>query len=186
VTLPENSTRIGTLPTGFDPHDFTEVMTVARYTLPNGNDGPDGELFGDEDRALWDQSGEAHIGLVPKGCYRATLIEGGPAVSPKKGTKSYKLVFSITDDGPHQGRRLYMDLYVTRLALPMTKAQLKLIGITEFDQTQRTLEKRFECQIRVTIERDDDNTERNRVREFKMIRAIESPPWEVGSDGAGS
>jgi hypothetical protein len=159
-------------------------MTMVRYSLPNSNGGPHGDEPGDEDRQLWEQTGEASIGLVPKGAYRATLIEGGPAVSPVKGTKSYKLVFAITEDGPYVGRRLFLDLYMTRAALPRTKAQLKLVGITEFDQTQRALERRFECEIRVVIECDNDNTERSKVREFKVIRAIDPQPWEVGSDGA--
>jgi hypothetical protein len=164
---------------------MTQGDEMSKYTLPNGGNPRDGGGTSDEERLLWEQASEAGIGVIPKAWYRATLIEGGPAESPVKRTKSYKLVFEITADGPYRGRRLYWDLYMTPAAVCATKAQLRPIGITEYDHTQRVLDRQYECEIRVVVERDDDQTERNRIREYKVLKVVEAQPWEVDAGGDG-
>jgi hypothetical protein len=83
------------------------------------------------------------------------------------------LTFQVLD-GDHTGRRFWHDLWLTPAAMPMTKRDLGKLGVTRLEQLERPLPQGIRCRVRLVVHRDDDGSERNRVRALDVI-GIEPP-----------
>lgn len=109
---------------------------------------------------------------LPAGTYIARVVSG-ELFTAKTGTPGYKLAFAVLD-GEHTGRHFWHDLWLTPVALPMTKRDLSKLGITSVDQLEMPLPAGVRCKVKLALRRDDDGTEHNRVRAFDAL-GIDEP-----------
>jgi hypothetical protein len=133
-------------------------------------------LRGDQADALaaaWDSTeAAADHKPLPKGEFVAR-VERGELASAKSGTPGYKLCFQVIE-GEHAGRRAWHDCWLTPAAMPMTKRDLAKLGIVEHKQLAQPLPQGIVCRLRVTLRRNDDGAEYNRVESFDVLR-VETP-----------
>jgi hypothetical protein len=136
----------------------------------------------------WDSSPVAEdFGPLPAGEYVAHVTEGS-ATRSKSGTPGYMLTFKVAE-GPHKGRLLWHDLWLTPAALPMTKRDLGKLGVRTLDQLDNPLPKGIRCRVKLVLRVGDDGREYNRVRSFEVV-AIDRPepdpfaPKEAEAPGA--
>ena len=146
-------------------------------------------------RTAWDATAAAaEFAPLPAGTYVARLAAGEPSAA-RSGTPGYKLTFRVLE-GPHAGRYLWHDLWLTAAALPMTKRDLAKLGVMSPEQLERPLPPGIRCRVQVALRREDDGREHNRVRSFEVVGvddvadddfppAARDPSPEPG-DGGGS
>jgi hypothetical protein len=119
--------------------------------------------------AGWQTVKAASDFIVPRGEYIAALVEGY-AHTAKTGTPGFKLVFEIAD-GEHAGRKVFHDLWLTEAAKPQTKRDLDELGITDPErQLDAPVPQGIVVALTITVQKDDDGLERNRVRRIKFLR----------------
>ncbi len=141
-----------------------------------------GQDFGD----IWNSTDAAgDFAPLPAGQY-ICRIESGELDTSSRGTMGYKLTFVVIE-GPKKGtegetdsagRKLWHDLWLTPAALPMAKRDLAKLGITDPEQMEEPLPLGIRCRVQVALRRDDDGTERNRVKRFEVI-GIDTPEPEA-------
>jgi len=107
------------------------------------------------------------FGALPSGTYTCRLTSG-ELRKARTGTPEYVLTFKVLD-GEHKGRQVWHSLYLTRAALPMAKRDLAKLAVTSLEQLEQPIPKGIRCKVRVVLRRDDDETERNRVRSFEVL-----------------
>jgi hypothetical protein len=105
---------------------------------------------------------------LPSGEYVARIVGGELFTSKTKGTAGYKLAFRVLE-GDHQGRQFWHDVWLTPAALPMAKRDLSKLGVTALAQLERPLPPGIRCRVKLTLRRDDDGTETNKVRRLDVI-----------------
>jgi hypothetical protein len=105
---------------------------------------------------------------LPAGEYVARIISGELFNSRTKSTAGYKLAFRVLE-GDHKGRQFWHDIYLTEAALPMAKRDLAKLGITRLGQLEMSLPEGIRCKVKLTLRRDDDGTEYNRVKHFDVV-----------------
>jgi hypothetical protein len=110
---------------------------------------------------------------LPSGEYVARIVGGELSASKTNGTPSYKLTFRVLE-GDHQGRQFWHDVWLTPAALPMAKRDLAKLGVSALEQLERPLPPGIRCKAKVTLRKDDDGAEYNRVRSFEVI-GIDTP-----------
>ena len=117
----------------------------------------------------WDATAAAgDFGPVPRGEYVCHVTKGELESSRTKATPGYKVEFTILD-GDFQGRKLWLDCWLTPAALPQSKRDLGKLGMTSPEMMERPLPRWIRCKVQAVIRRDDDGIERNRVRTFEVI-----------------
>jgi hypothetical protein len=138
----------------------------------------------DELARAWDQTeAAADLAPLPRGQYVATVVSGELFTS-RNGTPGYKLAFRVAE-GDHAGRRFWHDFWLTKAALPMTKRDLTKLGVTAVEQLERPLPPGIRCRVRLSLQRDDDGSERNRVQSFEVVRIDPPDPFApAGGDTA--
>jgi hypothetical protein len=109
---------------------------------------------------------------IPAGEYVARIVSGELETS-RQGTPGFKLTYEICE-GEFTGRRLWLDLWLTEAALPMTKRDLAKIGISRPEQLEQPMPPGIVCKLKIALRKDDDGTERNRVSRFELLR-VEQP-----------
>ena len=77
-------------------------------------------------------------------------------------------------DGDFQGRKLWLDCWLTPAALPQSKRDLAKLGITSPAQMEQPLPKWIRCHVTAVVRRDDDGIERNKVQNFDAV-GIDQP-----------
>ena len=128
---------------------------------------------------IWNSTTAAdEFGPVPQGVYVCHITRGTLGESRQKKTPAYKLEFTVIE-GSHIGRRLWLDLWLTPLALPASKRDLAKIGITEPDQMTQSLPRGIRCRVTVVVRTGDDGIPRNRVTSFDFVAldALEEDPF---------
>ena len=115
----------------------------------------------------------ADYGPVPRGEYVCTVTKGDLEASRTRRTPGYKVEFTVVE-GQFQGRKFWLDLWLTPAALPQSKRDLGKLGITTPEQMEQPLPRGIRCNVQVVARRDDDGVERNHVRSFEVI-GIDSP-----------
>lgn len=143
--------------------------------------------FGDDDFGnLWDATEAADDrGPIPAGTYEARILSG-ERFEARSGTPGYKLAFEIRD-GEFQGRRVWLDLWLSKAALPYTKAALAKIGVTRPEQLSEPIPPGIIARVRVALRKSDDGAEFNTVKAFDVLR-VEQPepdPFAPTEDEAG-
>jgi hypothetical protein len=128
--------------------------------LANGN--------GDSFRNNWNSTDAAdEFGPLPPGEY-AVRILSGELFQAKRGTPGYKLTCEVTE-GEHEGRRLWLDFWLTPAALPMTKRDLTKLGIERPEQLEEPIPPGILLKVKVALRRDDDGNETNKVTRFEFL-----------------
>ena len=98
------------------------------------------------------------------------LLTDGSAHEAKTGTKGIKLVFEVAE-GEHAGRKVFHDLWLTEAAKPQTKRDLDELGITDPErQLDGPIPQGIVVALTVTVQKDKDGIEQNRVRRIKLLR----------------
>lgn len=105
---------------------------------------------------------------LPTGEYVARIVAGELFTSKAKGTAGYKLAFRVVE-GEHRDRQFWHDVWLTPAALPMAKRDLAKLGVTALEQLERPLPQGIRCKVKLALRRDDDGTERNKVRGFDVL-----------------
>jgi hypothetical protein len=127
---------------------------------------------------LWDATKPADdLGLLPAGEYSCRVLDGTLSTA-KTGTSGYKITFEIID-GPHAGRRIWHDIWISPAAMSMAKRDLEKIGVTHFDQLDSPVPTGILATVRLVVRKEDDETQRNRVRDFRVtgVEADEPAPF---------
>jgi hypothetical protein len=119
---------------------------------------------------------------LPKGDYVAVATHG-ELFAAKTGTPGYKITFEVCE-GDFKGRKSWHDVYLTPAALPLAKRDLTKLGISELQQLEKPLPARFRCQAKLTLRKDDDGSERNRVIRFDCIGIEKADPFAPVDPGA--
>ena len=77
----------------------------------------------------WNATAAAgEFGPVPRGVYVCHATKGELESSRSKSTPGYKVEFTVID-GDFQGRKLWLDCWLTPAALPQSKRDLAKLGI---------------------------------------------------------
>ena len=113
------------------------------------------------------------FGPVPRGVYVCHATKGELESSRSKSTPGYKVEFTVID-GDFQGRKLWLDCWLTPAALPQSKRDLAKLGITSPAQMEQPLPKWIRCNVTAVVRRDDDGIERNKVQTFDAV-GIDKP-----------
>lgn len=112
---------------------------------------------------------------IPPGEYVCHAVAGGLFNAKTKGTPGYKIAFDVIE-GPHAGRRVWHDVWLTPAALPRAKRDLARLGVTSLDQLERPIPERLRCVVRVTVRNDDGGRDYNHVQRYEVIGIDAAPP----------
>jgi len=136
---------------------------------------------GEDFRARWETTAAAgDFGPLPPGEYSCRVL-GGVLFQSKQGTPGFKLSMQVTE-GDLAGRRCWADWWLTPAALPMTKRDLAKIGITTPEQMERPLPPGILVRVKLSLRRDDDGNEANKLKHFECAGVEENP---FAPDGEG-
>lgn len=136
------------------------------------------EILGDTNgagnlRNLWTTTETAgERGALPPGEYHADIVAGELEQSRTNRTPGYRLTFVVAE-GEFVGRRFWLDCWLTAAAIPATKRDLRKLGIVDVSQLERPLPARFRCRAKLTLRRDDNGNEVNRVQVFEVLGIVE-------------
>jgi hypothetical protein len=146
------------------------------------------DLFLDTDREslgkAWDATeAAAEFTPLPAGEYLCRCLSG-ELITSKNGTRGYKLALEVAE-GDHAGRRCWHDLWLTPAALPMAKRDLAKIGVVRLEQLDQPLPPGILVRVRLSLRRDDDGTERNRVTRMEAAGVEPGDAFAPESDPDG-
>jgi hypothetical protein len=130
------------------------------------------------------------FGPIPPGTYEAHLVEKFPFAAGT-GTPGVKLTFSILDEGPFKGRRLWYDIWLTAAAKPGALRDFGKLGIRDKTQIEMRLptEKRIRCRLAVGIQKSDTTGDLfNVVKRFEPlgVDAVEADPFAPAPPEGGT
>lgn len=129
--------------------------------LANGN--------GDNFRNNWNSTDAAdEFGPLPPGEYTVRILSGELFTSRRNATPGFKLACEVIN-GEHEGRRLWLDFWLTPAALPMTKRDLAKIGVERPEQMEEPIPPGILLRVKVVLRRDDDGNEVNKVTRFEYV-----------------
>jgi hypothetical protein len=130
---------------------------------------------GEDMKRLWESTEAAgDFAPLPPGEYVAHVVAGELSASRTNATPSYKLTFKVIE-GSSAGRQFWHDCWLTPAALPQSKRDLGKLGVASLDQLEKPLPRGIRCKVKLVLRRDDEGTERNRVRSFEVIGIDELP-----------
>ena len=105
---------------------------------------------------------------LPPGWYVCRWANG-ELRNARTGTPEYVLTFRVLE-GEHKGRQVWHSIYLTEAAKTMAKRDLDRLGMTNpKSQMEEPIPKGIRCKVQVTLRKDDNNVEHNRVRTFDVI-----------------
>ena len=117
---------------------------------------------------LWNKTAAADdFKPLPPGSYVCRLASG-ELRQARTGTPEYVLTFKVLE-GEHKGRQVWHSLYLTPAALPMAKRDCAKLGMTSPEQMELPVPRGLRCKVQVSLRKDDNGTEQNRVRTFEVI-----------------
>jgi hypothetical protein len=116
----------------------------------------------------WDTT-EASDGFdpLPPGVYRCLITDGRLFTSRTNQTPGFKVEFQVIA-GPHAGRKVWHDIWLTGKAMAMAKGELAKLGIVRADQLEHSLPPGLTADVTVVRRTDDGGTTFNRVKTFKV------------------
>lgn len=113
---------------------------------------------------------------LPPGVYKARVLRG-EYTTTRAGADAYRLRFEVTE-GEHAGKTLIRTWTFGPKALPYTKRDLALFGLTTSAQLLSPFPepgREYHVRLVVALQRDNDGIERNDVKRIDLIRVAESP-----------
>lgn len=113
----------------------------------------------------------ADLRVIPAGAYRC-LISDVRYYEAKNGTSAIRITLEV-DEGEHKGARLWLPLWLTEAAMPMTKRDLGKLGINDLNDL--SFHPGTVVAAHVIVEDDDNGAERNRVSVFDVVGRIGDP-----------
>jgi hypothetical protein len=117
----------------------------------------------DDLRRAWETTqAAADLDPLPAGIYKCLVAEGRLFSSQVNATPGYKLVFEVLD-GPHAGRRLWHDVWLTADAMSRAKYELGQLGITDIGQLEHPLPAGLIAEVVVSRRVGDDGLFYNKV-----------------------
>jgi hypothetical protein len=123
---------------------------------------------GENINKLWDQTTAAdEFRPLPPRTYECRWASG-ELRQTRTGKPEYVLTFKVIES-EYRNRLVWHSLYLTEAALPMAKRDLEKLGITKLEQLEQPIPTGIRCKIQVVLRRDDEGTERNRVRSFDVL-----------------
>jgi hypothetical protein len=145
--------------------------------LSNGNGG--------DFHNNWNSTQAAdEFGPLPPGQYTARILSGELFNAKRNNTPGYKLALEVTE-GDYEGRRLWLDFWLTPAALPMTKRDLAKIGLERPEQLEEPIQPGILLKVKVVLRRDDDGNESNKVVRFEFLGIEAGDAFEPKDDGEG-
>lgn len=102
---------------------------------------------------------------VPTGNYEVDLVHG-ELYESQKGTAGYTLHLVVAD-GECKGKKIWHTLWLSELAMPYSKRDLKKIGIETLSQCEQPLPPGIFCKIKVVLHTEDDGSTRNNVTKIE-------------------
>jgi hypothetical protein len=127
---------------------------------------------------------------LPAGEYVARIVGGELTTSRTNATPGYKLTFRVLE-GEHEGRQFWHDIWLTPAALKMAKRDLGKLGVADLEQLEHPLPPNIRCRVKLSLRRDDNGAEFNKVRRFD-VEGIDEPeadafaPADANGDGGGN
>ncbi|MBI3861140.1 MAG: hypothetical protein HY290_04510 [Planctomycetia bacterium] len=115
----------------------------------------------------------AEYAPLPAGEYVCHVVRGDLYCSKTNLTPGYKVTFKVLE-GPHAGRLLWHDIWLTPAALPMAKRDLSKLGITELAQLEKPMPRGIRSKVRVAVRSAEDGSSFNHIQRFEVI-AIDTP-----------
>ena len=123
---------------------------------------------------------------LPAGEYIADVVPAGSFSSVNRnGTPLYKIEFKIAE-GPHTGRRIWFDIYLTAAALPYAKTEFAKIGITRRASLEQPLPAGIRVRLKIGLERNDSGEQFNVVRGILELVSFSPPIADPFSPAADS
>jgi hypothetical protein len=121
------------------------------------------------------------FGPIPPGTYESHLVEKF-AFTAGTGTPGVKLTFSILDEGPFKGRKLWYDIWLTGPAKPQALRDFAKLNIRDKTQIDLPLptDKRIRCRLFVGIHKSEMTGDLfNVVKRFEPLRVdvVEADPF---------
>src|SRR5204862_7198507 len=108
----------------------------------------------------------AEFAPLPSGNYTFRTLSGELFTSKQRSTPGYKLTLEVTE-GEYEGRRAWVDFWLTPAALPMTKRDLTKIGVKALEQLEKPLPAGILIKGKMALRKDDDGNESNRLVRFE-------------------
>ena len=134
----------------------------------------------DEIENTWNETqAAADMKPPPPGEYVARITGGQLMTSKRKKTPGYEVTFEVIE-GIHAGRTFRLPLWLTPLAMPITKRELLKIGVHLFSQLERPLPQGIRCRVKLVLRRNDEGYEHSRVEELNVI-GRDAPVIEPGN-----
>lgn len=113
---------------------------------------------------------------LPPGTYTARVIQG-EYTTTKAGAEAYRMRFEITS-GEHAGKKVLRTWTFSPKALPYTKRDLTLFGLTSSAQLLAPFPepgREYLVRLVVALHRGEDGIEHNDVKRIDLLSVKESP-----------
>ena len=122
---------------------------------------------------------------VPTGNYEVDLVHG-ELYKSQKGTAGYTLHLVVAD-GEFKGRKIWQTLWLSALAIPYSKRDLKKFGIHSLSECEQPVPRGIYCTISVVVHTEDDGSTRNNVTKIEEggIRQDPTGDPDFGSPRTG-
>ena len=119
--------------------------------------------------SLWKTTAAAaEFAPLPKGEYNFRVLSSELFNSKRNATPGYKLTLEVYE-GEYEGRRAWVDFWLTPAALPMTKRDLLKLGVIDLAQLERPLPPGILIKGKLALKRDDDGNEVNKMVRFEFV-----------------
>ena len=112
--------------------------------------------------------------LLPADEYIANAIRGAFDTT-KNGVPEFKVEFEISE-GFFVGQRLWLHLYLSEKALPISKRDLKKFGITDLAQVRDGWPGTWRCRVKVSVQTSDSGNESNRTQLLEVLSRLDPGP----------
>jgi hypothetical protein len=124
------------------------------------------------DLDAWDDTPAAEgFNPLPAGKY-VCVADHGERTTSRSGNQSYKVTFKVLE-GPHEGRRVWLDLWLTAPAMSYTKRDLAKFDIIDKAQLDRPIPPGRKCEVDVVQRTGNTGSIFNEVRRFDVVGRVE-------------
>jgi hypothetical protein len=114
--------------------------------------------------------------LLPAGIYLARVVKG-EFCTTRAGADAYRMKFEVTE-GEHAGRTVVRTWTFGPRALPYTKRDLSVFGLTSSGKLLAPFPepgREYHTRLVIALQRGDDGVERNDIKKIDVLRVVESP-----------